>query len=408
MATNWDLRAFLDGQKDLNEAEKKLCYQLLDEQGFSAADKKNAFFNLNNADLKDAGIKQISTRKVLLLAIEGAAAGGLGSAAGPVPKTVAVVHVVVTPGEDKEVVDKVTFKNQASVKEFLRGANTLGFVRVPDDQAEEGEETVLIRDISDLVEGQHYHMRFEGQSHSLTSIRQELMHLGQGREDETGQAVLLDAQRQDKTCVLDPSLRVLQNSKGQAEVEFDAVIMCESQAIVLELKTNYTGANMVTESATKAQLVAQKSSDVVYAGTQYKQFSGKKVVPAFMAECVAAPREANLLHTSQTHGVKLYRRNGKSISPWASMTPLKRAAARPVALRWVVLHSFWDGGSCEGSGGDSADDYNTDYNNDCGASADVSAAVGGGGTIELDAWARLGIMVELWDTLVPEAVHWGW
>ncbi|PNH06201.1 hypothetical protein TSOC_007470 [Tetrabaena socialis] len=79
MATNWDLRAFLDRQKDLNEDEKKLCYQLLDEQGFSAADKENAFFNLNNADLKDAGVMQLSTRKVLLLAIEDAAAARLGS-----------------------------------------------------------------------------------------------------------------------------------------------------------------------------------------------------------------------------------------------------------------------------------------------------------------------------------------
>ena len=57
--------------------------------------------------------------------------------------------------------------------------------------------------------------------------------------------MLRDVQREDPTCVFDPSLRVFKDSKGRDEVEVDAVIMCESQAIVLSHKTIYTGARYV-------------------------------------------------------------------------------------------------------------------------------------------------------------------
>ena len=71
MAMQWDLRAFLDGIGNLDKAEQELCFNLLDKQGFSAANKREAFFALNGADLEHAGISLLSTRKVLLLAIAG-------------------------------------------------------------------------------------------------------------------------------------------------------------------------------------------------------------------------------------------------------------------------------------------------------------------------------------------------
>ncbi|GIL75073.1 hypothetical protein Vretifemale_4905 [Volvox reticuliferus] len=72
---SWDLRAFIFGCDDLDDDEKKLCYDALNREGFSAANKRRAFLALNEADLRNLGVPRLSTRKVLLLAITASAAG---------------------------------------------------------------------------------------------------------------------------------------------------------------------------------------------------------------------------------------------------------------------------------------------------------------------------------------------
>ncbi|KXZ55243.1 hypothetical protein GPECTOR_3g383 [Gonium pectorale] len=74
-AENWDLRAFIFGCDDLDDEEKKLCYDALNREGFSAANKRRAFCALDEADLRSLGVTGLSTRKVLLLAITASAAG---------------------------------------------------------------------------------------------------------------------------------------------------------------------------------------------------------------------------------------------------------------------------------------------------------------------------------------------
>ena len=68
---NWDLGAFISRCDDLDDEERKLCYDALSREGFSAANKRRAFFALNEADLKNLGVTRLSTRKVLILAIAG-------------------------------------------------------------------------------------------------------------------------------------------------------------------------------------------------------------------------------------------------------------------------------------------------------------------------------------------------
>ncbi|KAG2425271.1 hypothetical protein HXX76_013853 [Chlamydomonas incerta] len=74
MATEWDLRAFIFGLDDLDDAEKEQCFSILD--GHGAPKKRKAFLALDLSELQTAGISQLSTRKVLRLAMAGAAAGG--------------------------------------------------------------------------------------------------------------------------------------------------------------------------------------------------------------------------------------------------------------------------------------------------------------------------------------------
>ncbi|PNW70438.1 hypothetical protein CHLRE_17g719834v5 [Chlamydomonas reinhardtii] len=96
MATDWGLRDFIYGLDDLDDVEKEQCFTALNRHGFSAPSKRRAFLALDDAELQTAGISQMSTRKVLRLAM-GAAAGqgtaqagdavaaaglGMGSAAG--------------------------------------------------------------------------------------------------------------------------------------------------------------------------------------------------------------------------------------------------------------------------------------------------------------------------------------
>ncbi|KAG2483684.1 hypothetical protein HYH03_017487 [Edaphochlamys debaryana] len=64
----WDLRAFIYGCDDLDDEEKKLCYDALDREAFSAANKREAFFALDDADIISLGLPLLSTRKALLLA----------------------------------------------------------------------------------------------------------------------------------------------------------------------------------------------------------------------------------------------------------------------------------------------------------------------------------------------------
>ncbi len=71
MTENWDLRAFIFGCDDLDDEEKKLCFDALNREGFSAANKRSAFFALDDADLRSVGVTRLGTRKVLLLAITG-------------------------------------------------------------------------------------------------------------------------------------------------------------------------------------------------------------------------------------------------------------------------------------------------------------------------------------------------
>lgn len=68
---NWDLRAFIFGCQDLDDEEKHICYNALNKEGFSAANKRRAFFALDDNDLRSAGVTCLGTRKVLLLAISG-------------------------------------------------------------------------------------------------------------------------------------------------------------------------------------------------------------------------------------------------------------------------------------------------------------------------------------------------
>ncbi len=65
----WGLHAFIMGLEDLEDEEKKLCYDALDKEGFGARTKRRAFFSLEDAELRDAGISRASVRKVLRLAM---------------------------------------------------------------------------------------------------------------------------------------------------------------------------------------------------------------------------------------------------------------------------------------------------------------------------------------------------
>ncbi|KAG2436799.1 hypothetical protein HXX76_006323 [Chlamydomonas incerta] len=80
----WGLLAFIMGLEDLDDEEKKLCYDALDKEGFGARTKHRAFLALDDAELRDAGIRRAAVRKVLRLAMgraESAAAGSLTAAA---------------------------------------------------------------------------------------------------------------------------------------------------------------------------------------------------------------------------------------------------------------------------------------------------------------------------------------
>ncbi|KAG2431876.1 hypothetical protein HXX76_009369 [Chlamydomonas incerta] len=70
------------GLEDLEDEEKKLCYDALDKEGYGARTKRRAFLSLEDAELRDAGISRASVRKVLRLAMASAAGLGVGSAAG--------------------------------------------------------------------------------------------------------------------------------------------------------------------------------------------------------------------------------------------------------------------------------------------------------------------------------------
>ena len=65
----WGLHAFIIGLEDLDDEEKKLCYDALDKEGFGAPKKRRAFFALDDAELRDVGISPAAVRKVLRLAM---------------------------------------------------------------------------------------------------------------------------------------------------------------------------------------------------------------------------------------------------------------------------------------------------------------------------------------------------
>ncbi|KAG2440234.1 hypothetical protein HXX76_004346 [Chlamydomonas incerta] len=99
MATAWSLRDFIFGCDNLNDEEKKLCYDALDKEGFEDPTKRETFLALNDAELQAVGIRRMATRKALQMAMGAVApeGPGQGSTAGGV--TLAELHRKVSKME---------------------------------------------------------------------------------------------------------------------------------------------------------------------------------------------------------------------------------------------------------------------------------------------------------------------
>ncbi|KAG2452642.1 hypothetical protein HYH02_002875 [Chlamydomonas schloesseri] len=254
------------------------------------------------------------------------------------PKAVYVERVIFDRNDDQRiVVSDITFESQKDLREILRIIESPGLVLKEEydlmDKGGKETKVKLITAISELQAGKTY--RAADNYTSTKAMRQQLTNLGQAHELELQEAVLRHGLLEDPTSAPQPEWRVLTNVTGVHEMEVDAVIAGDKMAYLVSHKTTYEGVRMFKEIATKASMIKHKSVQEEYAGTAYEHFKGKELVPVFMAENTAK-LDAAARSVCRSQGVRLYRRNGTAIGPWASLKRPEGATMSASTMRWVL------------------------------------------------------------------------
>ncbi|PNW80798.1 hypothetical protein CHLRE_07g329950v5 [Chlamydomonas reinhardtii] len=262
------------------------------------------------------------------------------------PKYIQVQHCIVDKLSEHATVSAFIIKDQQQLEDLLNRLNSSGLVKMANEEEEPAAVTALpvnVIDFNDLEGGQLY-LAQEASSILYSARRQPGSMVG-AQKNEMTQAVERDAQAEDPSCVVQPELRKLTDSGGRDEMEVDGVIMCNDKAFALSHKSTYSGGSMITEIANKASTIQRKSALPEYAGTPYECFKGKEVVPVFMAENVVPEKSDIVRNACRVQRVRLYRRTGNTIGPWASMKrPERMAVAARGTMRRVLprapMHSI--------------------------------------------------------------------
>ncbi|KAG2446331.1 hypothetical protein HXX76_000919 [Chlamydomonas incerta] len=278
-------------------------------------------------------------RTKLLILIAGPADLDVQGSSSVEPKCIRVQHSVVDELSEHATVTAFKITGQQDLKDLLKRLNAAGLIEVMDGEEETAAVTippVAITHFTDLEGGKLYRLAQEAGT-TLTSARRQLGSIVAAQENEMTQALQRDAQEEDPSCVAQPQLRILKDSYGRDEMEVDGVVLGKDKAFTLSHKSTFTGASMITEIAKKANTIQHKSALPEYAGTLYACFKGKEVIPVFMAENVAPEKSDIVRKSCQEQRVRLYRRTGNAIGPWASMKrPERMAVASRGTMRRVL------------------------------------------------------------------------